>query len=48
MMTGIVVGKVEKEDCSKVQEQHWRKNGDPKNDVYGGLDLVVNLYRLHH
>ena len=28
MMTGIVVySEVEKEDYSKVQEQHWRKNG---------------------
>ena len=26
MMTGIVVGEVEKEDCSKVQEQHYNSN----------------------
>ena len=35
----MVDGEVEKEDCSKVQ--HWRKNGDPRNDVYGGQSIVV-------
>ena len=43
MMTGIVVGEVENEDCSKVQEQHWRMNGEPRNDVYGGQSNVVKV-----
>ena len=42
-MTGIVHGEIEKEDWSKVREQHWRKNGDARNDAYVGQSIVVKV-----